>query len=426
MLMVTDGHSHCVFQVTISNDGACLRGTVTQLLKLPESSQPYGLAFTGTDLYVSDSSSDGGIIKLNLTTSDSVIIVKNGSPLCHTVHGIDVMNDGDVVFTDRGSRVIRVLSEDGVHREITEFAGSGEGMPKDGSYFDASFSQPTAVCVEGKTVFVTDTAAGAVKLITPTTSLCKFREVLDLLSTVFGIHLRGVPGEVHTIAEAVSSLTKIRSMLEQWIDEVQAKMGRKTATQGPQGTISTKSRRSLEILADSLSVLGGFLDQKSTDFHNVLKLAATLTLVVENFFSKMRSRNDMPTVLEFVHLFAPTIRESLKQLTDTGFLYYTSPSSYYEAPETMQLAFRALPSVPCPSSVQMTKEDQQLMRDWRDNYGKPVRQLTVRNQSTKDNVGTLPIFAYTTPDLPLQPLNFSTLVNQSVRISRSEDSTAPT
>ena len=137
MLMVTDGHSHCVFQVTISNDGACLRGTVTQLLKLPESSQPYGLAFTGTDLYISDSSSDGGIIKLNLTTSDSVIIVKNGSPLCHTVHGIGVMNDGDVVFTDRGSRVIRVLPEDGVHREITEFAGSGEGMPKDGSYFDA-------------------------------------------------------------------------------------------------------------------------------------------------------------------------------------------------------------------------------------------------------------------------------------------------
>jgi len=73
----------------------------------------------------------------------------------------------------------------------------------------------------------------------------------------------------------------------------------------------------------------------------------------------------------------------------------------------------------------MTKEDQQLMRDWRDNYGKPVRQLTVRNQSTKDNVGTLPIFAYITPDLPPQPLNFFTMVNQAVRTSRSEDSIAP-
>ncbi|PFX25173.1 hypothetical protein AWC38_SpisGene10213 [Stylophora pistillata] len=171
MLMVTEGHSHCVFQVTIRNDGACLRGTVTLLLKLSESSQLYGLALTGTDLYISDSSSDGGIITISLTTSDSVIIVKNGSLLCHTVHGIGVMNDGDVVSTDQGSRVIRVLSEDGAHREITDFVGSGEEMSKDGSYLAASFSQPTAVCVEGATRFVTDTAVGAVKLIIPTTSL---------------------------------------------------------------------------------------------------------------------------------------------------------------------------------------------------------------------------------------------------------------
>ena len=40
-----------------------------------------------------------------------------------------------------------------------------------------------------------------------------------------------------------------------------------------------------------------------------------LTLVVENFYSQMHSRNDMLTVLEFAYLFVPTIRESLKQLT---------------------------------------------------------------------------------------------------------------
>ena len=212
-----------------------------------------------------------------------------------------------------------------MQKTLTSFVNDKESEVQQSTRATGGVTSPTVDTVKGKTLFVTDTAAGAVKLITPTTSLCHFLEVLDLLSTMFGIHLRGVPGEVHTIAEAVSSLTKIRSMLEKWIDEVQTKMGRKTATQGPQGTISTKSRRSLEILADSLSVLGGFLDQKCPDFHNVLKLAATLTLVVENFFSKMRSRNDMPTLLEFAHLFAPTICESLKQLTDTGFLYYTSP-----------------------------------------------------------------------------------------------------
>ena len=48
-----------------------------------------------------------------------------------------------------------------------------------------------------------------------------------------------------------------------------------------------------------------------------------------------------------------------------------------------------------------------------------MRQLTIRNQSTKDNVGTLPIFAYATPDPPQQPLNFSAMVDQSARLTRT-------
>lgn len=163
----------------------------------------------------------------------------------------------------------------------------------------------------------------------------------------------------------------------------------------------------MHILKESLSSLGNFLNDVNPAFHNDIKLAATLTLVIENFFSQMHSRNDMPTVIEFAHLFGPTIQESLKQLTHTGFLYYTSPSSYYEVPEAMEYAFRELPSISFPPSVEMTKEDQKVMRDWRDSFGKPVRQRTVRNQTTKDNVGTLPLFAYTADDPTPQPINFA-------------------
>ena len=217
-------------------------------------------------------------------------------------------------------------------------------------------------------MFVTDTAAGAVKLITPTTSLCKFLEVLDLLSKMFGIHLRGVPGKVQTIAEAVSSLTKIRSMLEQWIDKVQI---RESNQNGKKNCNARSTRNNIHKEQTKFGNSGRFIvsswwisGSKKSRFSQRLETGSDPNPRRREFFSKMRSRNDLPTVLEFAHLFAPTIRESLKQLTDTSFLYYTSPSSYYEAPETMQLAFRALPSVPCPSSVQMTKEDQQLMRDW--------------------------------------------------------------
>ena len=37
------------------------------------------------------------------------------------------------------------------------------------------------------------------------------------------------------------------------------------------------------------------------------------------------------------------------------------------------------------------------------------------NQSTKDNVGTLPLFAYTTPDQPPRPLDFSTTDDLTAR-----------
>ena len=81
----------------------------------------------------------------------------------------------------------------------------------------------------------------------------------------------------------------------------------------------------------------------------------------------------------------------------------------------MKLPFRDLPSLSVPSSVEMAKDDQRWMRDWRDSFGKLVRQLTVRNQSTKDNVGTLPLLAYTTPDQPPRPLDFSTTDDLTAR-----------
>ena len=50
----------------------------------------------------------------------------------------------------------------------------------------------------------------------------------------------------------------------------------------------------------------------------------------------------------------------------------------------------------------MVTKDQEILCHWRDSFGKSVQQLTVRNQSTKDNVGTLPLYAYTpAPTLPV-------------------------
>ena len=198
--------------------------------------------------YVANWSSDGGIIKFNLATSGSSIIVRNGTPNCHIVHGVDVSTDGNIVFTDRGSRLVRSLSPR--TSEIQVVVGCGANSSRDGSSSAASFCQPTALCIEGKTMFLMDTAVGAIKVVTPTNSLCKFLELLHSLCRMFGVHLRGVQAESHTIEEAISSLTELSSVVDLWVNEVQEKMGRKAAAQGPQGTISSKSKRSVEILSE--------------------------------------------------------------------------------------------------------------------------------------------------------------------------------
>ena len=295
------------------------------------------LAFDGNIVYVADLSSNGGITKFNPSTSESQVIVRNGTRFCRTVHGLDVSSDGSVIFTVRTSRVVRRFSQ--ANSDIRAIAGSGADKSRDGSSLAASFSKPTALCVEGKSIFVVDTAVGAIKLIlTPTNSLCKILELLHSLCRMFGVHLHGVKAECHTIEEAISSSSELSSLMDLWIDQVQEKMGRKSATQGPQETISAKSRRSVEIVIESLSSMKDFFQEVNPGFQSYLKLAATLILV-----------------------------------------YYTSPHSYYETPESTKIPFRDLPSIPYPASAEMSKEDQKMMRDWRDNFGKPVRHAADRS-----------------------------------------------
>ena len=49
------------------------------------------------------------------------------------------------------------------------------------------------------------------------------------------------------------------------------------------------------------------------------------------------------------------------------------------------------------------------MRNWRAMYGQSVLQKTVRNMTTNDNLGTLPINLYAADSLTAQPLDFIVL-----------------
>ena len=63
------------------------------------------------------------------------------------------------------------------------------------------------------------------------------------------------------------------------------------------------------------------------------------------------------------------------------------------------------------------------MRKWREEFGLSVHQVNVRNESTKDNPGTLPINYYFAEPSEPQPADFDNLL--SMASASDEDPVAP-
>eukprot|EP00794_Sanderia_malayensis_P005937 gene5937-6626_t len=138
-------------------------------------------------------------------------------------------------------------------------------------------------------------------------------------------------------------------------------------------------------------------------------MKCNLTLVVENTFSEMRSgATDMPMQLEFDYRLSRAIKERLKRQCATPFEYFTAPKSFY--PHTFTSTnYKDLPKLRPPKPRALSARQVNEMRNWRAMYGQSVPQKTVRNMTTKDNLGTLPINLYAANSPPVEPLDSSAL-----------------
>ena len=108
-------------------------------------------------------------------------------------------------------------------------------------------------------------------------------------------------------------------------------------------------------------------------------MASLTTLVVENLFAEMRDGNDMPLVLQFAHRLSSTLREHLKRNTKGSFNYFTSSSEFY----SKQLGFLPFSTIPTMSEPEkdfkVTRRQLAEMRKWREEFGRIIRQVTLRN-----------------------------------------------
>ena len=87
--------------------------------------------------------------------------------------------------------------------------GSGQGKNSDGSEKSASFVQVHAICTYEKSLFVTDVAAGTIKLVTSLSKRVAFLKNLDY--DTFGIHEKGTPTKKVSLREAKENVDKVCS-----------------------------------------------------------------------------------------------------------------------------------------------------------------------------------------------------------------------
>ena len=407
-----DGHMYvstftgAVYVVQLHFNLTSIKGTVTSSLQL-SSMLLYGIVSLNNVVYVSAHDDNGGIYKLTFNRDNGGLaekIVSNGGSLCNKVHSLTSYNDNSFAFSDTGDSCIKAY--DPTVKKCSVVVGNGKGT-RDGS--KAQFSQPTGICFDYSTLFTIDTATGSLRMTSSVSSLVEYLKHLHLFGETFGLHTKSTTSITCEIPQAIERLGQVYTFDKKCVDTVMGLVGSTAITQGPQGTISSVVMEDERRILKSLQDINDLLDRFNPRLTAKFSIKSLLTLVVENTFSEMRSgATDMPLQLEFDYRFSRAIKERLKRQCVTPFAYFTAPKSYY--PQVFTTThYTDLPKLCPPKAHKLSEKQVSEMRNWRAMHGQSVPQKTVRNMTTKDNPGTLPINLYAADAPTVQPLNFAVL-----------------
>ena len=343
---------------------------------------------------------DGGIFKLDLASLCITNVFEISSACGISPYG------NNLIFNDHNQQVKMFNPADGVESVV---AGSGRCGNEDGPAGYASFTQLQGICSESDTMYVTDSmyATGCVKMITRLSGTAELLKQLGRLYDSFEIHARvACPRQPTTISisDTTSSVAEVAAFMEESVKKVKVNHNlANKSTNGPEGTISNQTQESIKLLEDGMEALNRIFK----DFPNYeLDISTLLSTVVENLHAVSHFKSDTFSYLKYAMDFGSIVKGSLKRTTSWSAKYFTHSRSYYLVPVNHMKFSDAIYMTPLPS-IAMSKEDQQLMRDWLEPY-RPVRQRTVRSETTKDKAGALPPNVYVNAPTAFQTVNFDT------------------
>ena len=419
LLYVSQRDSATILKVTLTFTGAQLKGHVERFIKMPRKACCTGLAYSkeSCDLYVVNSQDDGGIyiIDTAMETEETtyVKLVSNNTTTCSRAYCLTVVFWGDVYFTDVDARKIGRLTGGSAAEYVI---GSGEETPSDGCEKTASFVQPTGLCAEGSSLYVTGTGAGALKVISPTGPMANLLQHVRTLYSSHGIH-----SSSESLSTSIRLMKGAAQYFEVAINKAKVIAGGRATVEGPHGVPSSNTVGSIRMTLEALKSIQVQIQSVYAAYVHQVCPKSLVTPIVEHFNSRMREVYDVPSVLQYAHQFPAAVEETVKRTTHSGFNYFTNRRSYYEVPEGM-VGFGDLPKIPRPTKRPGTSEEVAELRKWAQDYGKATRQLSVRAKSTKDNSGTLPISAYGRRTLSTNPSSCLVEIRNSVVSERSSSS----
>jgi hypothetical protein len=326
--------------------------------------------------------------------------------------GVDVLDDGSIICSMQGPAIgVGHIGACGSFKMLVGLSVRRTGSSNsDGDETTTTFLCPTRVAgrVSDGNVTVMTVDYDRVRLTTRAQALEKYLLCMEEYAAAWGMRR----SRKHKLASGtIEEVISVTQSLADFTREVHlaavAHAGRSESfsTNGPDGCFSSQTRTALQLLADCLRRLSGFvwLEVCEQEFRRIaVKPRSLLTDVNENFHARVRLRiqGGMPTLAQFLRCFFRITEEMLKTTTDIGFQTYFG-QSYYQPPESGGLRWSDVRPILEGARIKtaghgrLSQPDRAIVRQALSGLQR-AQQSTPRARTAMFASGTLPVSFYAT------------------------------
>ena len=179
--------------------------------------------------------------------------------------------------------------------------GTGKERTNDGTGETCTFAQVHGICCLQNTIFVSEVAAGMVKIVSPLTGTVSFLQTLGKLYASFGFGAQTVDAVSLSLQDAVKNVSWVNEYIKSTVATAKQiyNMKEAAATNGPEGTVSKKTQVSLELLEQGMVRLQNNLKSINENRPGYVDIRTLLTTIVENLHAVSHFKNETFTALQY-------------------------------------------------------------------------------------------------------------------------------